>query len=47
MLGTYWKVLTEHLASDEVIEAKDRVLSDKEIHDRDLQWVLESDLVIA
>ena len=47
MLGTYGKVLTEHLGSDEVIESKDRVLSDKEIHDRDLQWIVESDLLVA
>jgi nucleoside 2-deoxyribosyltransferase len=47
MLGTYGKVLTEHLASDEIIEARDRVLTDKEIHDRDLQWVVESDLMVA
>jgi len=47
MLGAYGRVLTEHLGSDEVIEAKDRVLSDKEIHDRDLQWIVESDLLVA
>ena len=47
MLGSFGKVLTEHLASDEVIEAKDRVLSDKEIHDRDLQWIVESDVLVA
>ena len=47
MLGSYGRVLTEHLGSDEVIEAKDRVLSDKEIHDRDLQWIVESDLLVA
>lgn len=47
MLGSYGRVLTEHLGSDEIIEAKDRVLSDKEIHDRDLQWIVESDLLVA
>ena len=47
ILGSYGRVLTEHLGSDEVIEAKDRVLSDKEIHDRDLQWIVESDLLVA
>jgi nucleoside 2-deoxyribosyltransferase len=26
---------------------KDRLLSDREIHDRDLQWIMESDLVVA
>jgi len=47
MLGSYGRVLTEHLGSDEVIETKDRVLTDKEIHDRDLQWIVESDLLVA
>ena len=47
MLGIYGGVLTEHLGSNEIIENKDRVLTDKEIHDRDLQWVRESDVVVA
>ena len=47
LLGSYGKVLTEHLGSDEVIESKDRVLTDQEIHDRDLQWIVESDLLVA
>lgn len=47
MLGSYGKVLTEHLGSDEVIESKDRVMSDKEIHDRDMEWIVESDLLVA
>ena len=47
MLEVYGKVLTEHLGSDEEIESKDRILSDKEIHDRDFQWIEESDLLVA
>ena len=47
MLSGYGEVLTEHLGSDEVILAKDRILTDKEIHDRDLQWVRDSDVVVA
>ena len=47
MLGSYGKVLTEHLGSNEEIESQDRILSDKEIHDRDLQWIVESDLLVA
>ncbi|MDF1573813.1 MAG: nucleoside 2-deoxyribosyltransferase [Bacteroidales bacterium] len=47
MLGSYGKVLTEHLGSNEEIESKDRILSDKEIHDRDLQWIVNSDLLVA
>jgi len=47
LLGGHGKVLTEHLGSDEVIESEDRLLNDKEIHDRDLQWIVESDVVVA
>jgi nucleoside 2-deoxyribosyltransferase len=47
MLGQYGQVLTEHLGSNEEIESKDRILSDKEIHDRDFQWIQESDLLVA
>jgi nucleoside 2-deoxyribosyltransferase len=47
MLESYGRVLTEHLGSNEEIESKDRILSNKEIHDRDLQWIIESDLLVA
>ena len=47
LLSEYGKVLTEHLGSDEIINSKDRILTDKEIHDRDLQWVKESNVVVA
>lgn len=40
-------VLTEHLGDDAEIESKDRILSDRKIHDRDLQWIVESDLLVA
>lgn len=47
MMKKYGQVLTEHLGDNEVIETKDRMLSDVEIHDRDMDWVRESDMVIA
>jgi nucleoside 2-deoxyribosyltransferase len=47
LLGTYGNVLTEHLGSDEEIQSKDRILSDKEIHDRDMNWIVESDVLVA
>lgn len=47
MLGSYGKVLTEHLGSDEEIENKDRIMSDKEIHDRDMQWIVDSEVLVA
>ncbi len=47
MLKQYGEVLTEHLGDDREIETKDRILSDVQIHDRDMDWVRESDLVVA
>ena len=47
MLRTHGTVLTEHVGSDNVIQKEDRVLSDEEIHDRDLGWIIESDLLVA
>ncbi len=47
MLRKFGTVLTEHVGSDEVIQKKDKVLSEKEIHDRDLGWIVESDLLVA
>ena len=47
LLQTYGKVLTEHLGSDQEIESKDRILSDKTIHDRDMQWIVAADLLVA
>lgn len=47
MLATYGKVLTEHLGSDEEIESQDRIMNDKDIHDRDMQWIMDSDLLVA
>ena len=47
LLQTHGEVLTEHLGSDHEIQLKDRILSDQQIHDRDLQWIKDSDMVIA
>ena len=47
MLGSFGRVLTEHLGSNEKIETNDRILSDKAIHDRDLRWIIESDVLVA
>lgn len=40
------KVLTEHVGYDDV-EESERKLTDKEIHDRDLEWLEQADCVIA
>ncbi|MUP36594.1 nucleoside 2-deoxyribosyltransferase [Labilibaculum euxinus] len=42
-LKQYGTVLTEHIGSKTI----DTTISDKEIHDRDVKWVKESDIVIA
>lgn len=47
MLKAFGPVLTEHLGSDQEIVQKDRILTDRQIHDRDLNWIIESDLVVA
>lgn len=44
-LSGFTKVLTEHIADPSV--SVDQHLSDKEIHDRDIDWLRESDIVVA
>jgi nucleoside 2-deoxyribosyltransferase len=40
-------VLTEHLANEEIIGRGELNLKDKEIHDRDMNWIKEADVIIA
>jgi len=42
-LKQYGTVLTEHIGC----QAQETNLTDQEIHDRDLQWVIDSDIVVA
>lgn len=42
-LKKYGTVLTEHIGS----KVQETNLTDEEIHDRDLKWVMESDVVVA
>lgn len=44
-LKKYGKVLTEHFAG--VSKTGETNLSDKEIHDRDLKWIDECDVIVA
>ena len=46
-LKAYGQVLTEHVGSEELMDQGESKLSDKSIHDRDMSWLLESDLIIA
>jgi nucleoside 2-deoxyribosyltransferase len=45
-LAQYGNVLTEHIANANLL-ANEVYLSDKEIHDRDIEWLKESDCVVA
>jgi nucleoside 2-deoxyribosyltransferase len=46
MLRAYGHVYSEHVGSDEAI-SRDNKLSDREIHERDLEWIRQSDAVVA
>lgn len=45
-LRTYGTVLTEHVSS-KTVETDEKDLSEKEIHDRDMEWLEECDVVVA
>ena len=46
-LKNYAEVLTEHVGSDELMAKGESHISDEEIHDRDMTWLLQSDLMVA
>lgn len=46
-LGKYGEVLTEHVADPSLLGKGEQNLSDKEIHDRDMNWLSQSDVIIA
>ncbi len=46
-LHEHYVVLTEHLANGSIKEVGETHLTDKEIHDRDMAWVEEADVIIA
>ncbi len=47
MLQDYGEVLTEHVGEPGKESARDRNLTNRQIHDRDMKWIMESDLVVA
>ena len=47
MLGEFGTVLTEHVGNSEEKVSEDEFLTDRQIHDRDIQWIRDADLVIA
>ena len=46
-LQGYGEVLTEHVGKKDLNSMGESALSDKQIHDRDIKWLLESDLIVA
>jgi hypothetical protein len=47
ILSGYGEVLTEHVGSEQEVSEGDAMLNDTQIHDRDLQWIRESDVMVA
>ncbi len=47
MLKQYGEVLTEHVGDDNLREEGENNRPDKYIHDRDMAWIRESDIVVA
>ncbi len=45
-LKTKGEVLTEHIGYNQVF-AFEKSLTEKQIHDRDMQWLLSADIVVA
>jgi len=47
LLQKYGTVLTEHVGDKNLNDFGESSLDDTKIHDRDMNWLLESDIVIA
>lgn len=46
-IGDFGEVLTEHIGKKELTNHGETALSDKEIFERDMNWIKESDIVVA
>ncbi len=46
-LGTFGNVYTEHVGDDKAIGMDSNNMSDMEIHDRDMKWIHQSDIMVA
>ena len=46
-LGNFGTVLTEHIGRKELSTQGEKTLSDKEIFERDMRWIKDSDVVVA
>lgn len=47
MLKYYGEVLTEHVGEPGKESARDRNLTEQQIHNRDMQWIEEADMLVA
>ena len=46
-LKNYGEILTEHVGSDSLSSKGENSLNDKQIHDRDINWLKSSDIIVA
>lgn len=46
-LKDYGTVLTEHIGDIEIDHNGEKKINDRSIHDRDMNWLLQSDIMIA
>lgn len=46
-LGRYGQVLTEHVGSKDLPLHGEKGLTDRQIHDRDVKWPYESNIIVA
>ncbi|MGV8172347.1 MAG: nucleoside 2-deoxyribosyltransferase [Candidatus Woesearchaeota archaeon] len=46
-LKKFGQVLTEHFGDDTIVKEIGENLSDRKIHDIDMDWLLESDILVA
>jgi len=46
-LKKYGEVLTEHFADPAIRDKGETVINDKEIHDRDMNWLLSAEVIVA
>jgi 2'-deoxynucleoside 5'-phosphate N-hydrolase len=46
-LKKYGEVLTEHFSDSTLIQVGELTINDKEIHNRDMNWIMEADVIVA
>jgi len=46
-LKKYGDVLTEHFGDSSLIQIGEKTINDREIHDRDMEWIMSAEVIIA